>query len=48
MDVVGGNSRQLWIELCQKAKADPANIIQTQLDKLFKIVLNASGGEKVV
>lgn len=40
--VPGGNSRQTWIDLCQKARADPRDLINGNLDKLFKLVLEAS------
>ncbi|KAI9508386.1 ARM repeat-containing protein [Russula earlei] len=33
-----GNSRQVWIELCRKARIDPRAVLDNQLDNLLKIV----------
>ncbi|KAI0060576.1 ARM repeat-containing protein [Artomyces pyxidatus] len=38
--VVCGHSRQAWIELCQKARADPRALVDHQLDRLFSIVVS--------
>jgi hypothetical protein len=40
--LTAGNSQQTWIELCQKAGADPYNLINKNVDKLFEILLAAS------
>lgn len=42
MAVTGGQSRQTWIELCQKGRADPHDLVGRNVDKLFKLVLEAS------
>ncbi|KAH8110478.1 ARM repeat-containing protein [Phellopilus nigrolimitatus] len=36
---VCGTSRQLWIDLCQRAKVDPRNLIVDQKDRLTTLVL---------
>ncbi len=40
--LLGGNSRQVWIELCQKAHLDPHTVIENQLDILWDTVINLS------
>ncbi|THH11230.1 hypothetical protein EW146_g8121, partial [Bondarzewia mesenterica] len=40
-----GSSRQTWIELCQKGHVDPGALVERKLDKLFNLVLDASGGD---
>lgn len=40
--ILGGPSRQTWIELCQKASADPHDLVDRNLDKLFNAVIAAS------
>ncbi|KAH9007605.1 ARM repeat-containing protein [Lactarius deliciosus] len=37
-----GNSRQVWIELCQKAHLDPHSVIENQLDNLLDTVITLS------
>lgn len=44
----GSSSRQTWIELCQKARMDPRDIVDQNLDKLFKICLAASASDAKV
>jgi hypothetical protein len=43
--LAGGASRQTWIELCQKARLDPHDLVSRNLDKLFRIILVASAAE---
>lgn len=38
----GSTSRQTWIALCQKARIDPHDLVNRNLDKLFNIILAAS------
>jgi hypothetical protein len=38
----GGSWQQTWIELCQKAGADPHHLVNANVDKLFEIILAAS------
>ncbi|KAF8063638.1 armadillo-type protein [Lyophyllum atratum] len=40
--LVCGNSRQTWIDLCQRARADPYDLTNKHLDKLLKLILGAS------
>ncbi|KAF5368138.1 hypothetical protein D9615_010210 [Tricholomella constricta] len=40
--LICGNSRQTWIDLCQKARTDPHDLTTKHLDKLFKLILGAS------
>ncbi|KAL0955554.1 hypothetical protein HGRIS_001793 [Hohenbuehelia grisea] len=35
-------SRQVWIDLCQKARLDPHELVNAQVDALFKHILAAS------
>jgi hypothetical protein len=44
----GGNSRQVWIDLCHKARLDPRAVLDNQLDNLLKIILDPSSGSKVL
>ncbi|KAF7965509.1 hypothetical protein HWV62_43100 [Athelia sp. TMB] len=37
-----GHSVQIWIELCQKARADPHKLVTKNVDKLFDTILKAS------
>jgi hypothetical protein len=39
---VGAPSRQTWIELCQKAGTDPHDLVNRNVEKLLKIVLDAT------
>jgi hypothetical protein len=45
---LGGNSQQVWIELCQKARLDPRAVLDNQLDNLLKIVIDSSSESKVL
>lgn len=40
--LTGGNSMQTWIELCQKARADPHNLVTKNIEKLFDLIIKAS------
>ncbi|KAH9175038.1 ARM repeat-containing protein [Lactarius sanguifluus] len=40
-----GNSRQVWIELCQKAHLDPHSVIENQLDNLLDTTDSADYAE---
>ncbi|KAF5374683.1 hypothetical protein D9615_008940 [Tricholomella constricta] len=40
--LICGNSRQTWIDLCQKARTDPHDLTTKHLDKLLKLILGAS------
>ncbi len=40
--LLGVNSRQVWIELCQKAHLDPHTVIENQLDNLLDAVITLS------
>ncbi|EGO00628.1 hypothetical protein SERLA73DRAFT_71629 [Serpula lacrymans var. lacrymans S7.3] len=40
--LISGQSRQLWIELCQKAHVDPYDLVGRNIDNIFKIILTAS------
>ncbi|KAH7908270.1 armadillo-type protein [Hygrophoropsis aurantiaca] len=39
---ISGSSRLLWIDLCQKAKVDPHDLVQRNAPGIFKEVLSAS------
>ena len=43
----GGNSRQVWIDLCHKAHLDPRAVLDNQLDHLLKIIMDPSLESKV-
>ena len=43
----GGNSRQVWIDLCHRARLDPRAVLDNQLDHLLKIVMDPSSESKV-
>lgn len=45
---IGGDSRQLWIELCQKADVDPRDLINSNVEGLLKNVLEATNTEEKV
>ncbi|KAG5638049.1 hypothetical protein H0H81_002083 [Sphagnurus paluster] len=40
--LVCANSRQTWIDLCQKARTDPYELTNKNLDKLLRLILEAS------
>ncbi|KAE9398973.1 ARM repeat-containing protein [Gymnopus androsaceus JB14] len=40
--LVCGSSRQTWIDMCQKANTDPMEVVGRHLDKLLKLILDAS------
>ncbi|KAA1470496.1 ARM repeat-containing protein [Dentipellis sp. KUC8613] len=40
--LICGKFRQPWIELCQKAKVDPGNLVEHQIDRLLKVALSTS------
>lgn len=40
--ILGGNSRQVWIELCRKAHLDPHAVTENQLDNLLNAVITLS------
>jgi hypothetical protein len=42
--LLGGNSRQVWIDLCQKAHLDPHAVIENQIDNLLDITLSQEIG----
>jgi hypothetical protein len=48
IDLSGGNSRQVWIELCQKARLDPRAVLDNQLDNLLKFAIDTSSEGKVL
>ncbi|KIL54351.1 hypothetical protein M378DRAFT_174298 [Amanita muscaria Koide BX008] len=39
---LGGNFRQAWIDLCQKAGVDPRELLNKRLDTLLELILAAS------
>jgi hypothetical protein len=43
----GGNSRQVWIDLCHRARLDPRAVLDNQLDHLLKIIMDPSSESKV-
>ncbi len=45
--VSGGNSRQVWTDLCQKAQLDPRAVLDSQLDDLLEIIIEPSSESKV-
>jgi hypothetical protein len=45
--VPGGNSRQVWIDLCHRARLDPRAVLDNQLDHLLKITMDSSSESKV-
>jgi acyl transferase domain-containing protein len=45
--VPGGNSRQVWIDLCHRARLDPRAVLDNQLDYLLKIIMDSSSEGKV-
>ena len=38
----GGPDRQTWIDICQRARVDPHELVTNRLDKLIDLVLDAS------
>jgi hypothetical protein len=40
--LLGGNSRQVWIELCQKAHLDPHGVTENELDNLLNVTITLS------
>lgn len=38
----GGNSRQLWIEVCQKANVDPQDLVNSKAEDLLRMVMDAT------
>ncbi|KAG5725284.1 Translational activator gcn1 [Termitomyces sp. T112] len=40
--LICGNSRQTWIDLCQRAHTDPHEVITKHLDKLLDLILSGS------
>jgi hypothetical protein len=44
---LGGNSRQVWIELCRRARLDPRAVLDDQLDSLLNIIIDPSSENKV-
>jgi len=45
---LGGSDRQTWIDVCQKATVDPGAIVDKHLDRLLKLVLDASAAKSQV
>jgi len=43
----GGNSRQVWIDLCHRARLDPRAVLDNHLDHLLKIIMDPSSESKV-
>ncbi|KAF9059496.1 armadillo-type protein [Rhodocollybia butyracea] len=41
-ELVCGPSRQTWIDMCQKANIDPRALVESHLEKLLKLILDAS------
>ena len=37
-----GSSQLLWIEICQRANVDPRELVESKLDDLLKIALDAT------
>ena len=44
----GGNSRQVWVDMCHRARLDPRAVLDNQLDHLLKIIMDPSSGGKVL
>ncbi len=42
MLATGGPDRQTWIDICQRARVDPHELVTNRLDKLIDLVLDAS------
>ena len=42
LSVSGGKSLHVWIELCQKCRADPHNLVVKNVDKLFDLILEVT------
>ncbi|KAF8959922.1 armadillo-type protein [Flammula alnicola] len=40
--LICGSERQTWVDICQRAGVDPGEVINKYLDKLIKLVLDAS------
>ncbi|KAG6844943.1 hypothetical protein H0H87_002276 [Tephrocybe sp. NHM501043] len=40
--LICGNSRQTWIDLCQRARTDPHDLTIAHLDELLKLILGGS------
>ncbi|KAF9561868.1 ARM repeat-containing protein [Agrocybe pediades] len=40
--LICGSDRQLWVDLCQKARSDPREIVDKHLEKLMKLILDAT------
>jgi len=45
---LGGSDRQTWIDVCQKATVDPRAVVDKHLDRLLKLVLDASAAKSQV
>ncbi|KAG6810659.1 hypothetical protein H0H92_010871 [Tricholoma furcatifolium] len=43
--LICGNSRQTWIDLCQRAGVDPHDLTNRHLDTLFKLILAGSAAD---
>jgi Generalcontrol nonderepressible 1 (Gcn1) N-terminal len=43
----GGNSQQVWIDLCHRARLDPRAVLDNQLDHLLKMIMGPSPESKV-
>jgi len=43
----GGISRQVWIDLCHRARLDPRAVLDNQLDHLLNVIMNPSSESKV-
>lgn len=41
-NVEGGNSRQLWIDLCQQCNVDPRQLVINNLSNLLELISNNS------
>lgn len=44
----GGNSREVWIDLCHRARLDPRAVLDNQLNHLLKIIMDPSSESKVL
>ncbi|KAG6896538.1 hypothetical protein C0992_007574 [Termitomyces sp. T32_za158] len=43
--LISGNSRQTWIDLCQRARLDPHELVTNHWDKLFDLILTGSAAD---
>jgi hypothetical protein len=46
-EAAGPTHHQLWIDICQKARTDPHDLVDRNFGKFLKLILDSSSGTKV-